>query len=396
MSEPHTPSSRIEALDVFIFEAERDTPYLGPLGEGETVNRRGYIVRKGNGTIYPTTDRSVLVRVRTRDGIEGWGETYGLCAPKAVSEILLDVIAPIVEGASIESPPVIWDALYDLMRVRGYTGGFYADALAAVDIALWDVFARALDRPLHGVLGGRVHPTLPAYVSGLPAASLAERVALAGEWAERGFADVKFAAVVSHEGVANEICALRDGLGANARIAIDCHWKYTAAEAIALARDLTQAQARPWFLEAPVKPENISGLARVHDQAGVSIAAGEEWRTEHDAKARLHAVDIVQPEMGHTGITQFQRIAGLASAQHLSIIPHATIGVGVFLAASLHASSVHHQVRAHEYQHSIMHRYADLLDGSLSCAAGRYAIPEGSGLGVKPNATFFQHATHVT
>ncbi|HEY0504129.1 MAG TPA: hypothetical protein VGD42_11620, partial [Lysobacter sp.] len=75
---------RVANVETFIFTVPRDTPYLGPLGPGERVNSRGYVVRKGNGTIYPTVDRSVVVRVTADDGSVGWGETYGICAPRAV------------------------------------------------------------------------------------------------------------------------------------------------------------------------------------------------------------------------------------------------------------------------------------------------------------------------
>ena len=66
--------SAIARIEAMIVSIPRDTPYLGPLGPGESVNARGYLVRRGNRSVYPTTDRSVLVRVETRDGTVGWGE----------------------------------------------------------------------------------------------------------------------------------------------------------------------------------------------------------------------------------------------------------------------------------------------------------------------------------
>ena len=64
---------RIASVETFIVTLPRDTPYLGPLATGEQVNDRGYVVRKGNGTIYPTVDRSIVVRVTTDAGLAGWG-----------------------------------------------------------------------------------------------------------------------------------------------------------------------------------------------------------------------------------------------------------------------------------------------------------------------------------
>lgn len=383
----------IERLDVFTVTIPRDVPYLGALGPGEEVNAAGYIVRRRNGTIYPTVDRSVVVRATTRSGLVGWGETYGLVAPGAIHELVDDVIAPILVGRSAHDVEVIWEDLYDLMRVRGYQGGFWLDAMAAVDIALWDIHARAVGLPLCRVLGGQRRETIPAYVSGLPEPTLEARCALAKRFVDQGFDAIKFAGVVSFDGIETEAKALRDAIGPDVKLMVDLHWMYSAAEAVALIRRLEPHDL--YFAEAPVKPEDVAGLADVAARVATSIAAGEEWRSVFDARPRLEAraVSIVQPEMGHTGITQFMRIARLAEAHHVRVMPHATIGVGIFAAASLHAAAAVRDLPYHEYQHSILPRSAQLLDGRLSCTAGAFALPEGPGLGVAPNAAFWNHVT---
>ncbi len=127
----------VRLVETFIFTRQRDTPYLGPLGPGERINARGYVVRHGNGVIYPSVDRSIVVRVTTDDGAVGWGETYGICAPRATCEIINDLLAPELVGRDPEDVEAIWDDLYGLMRVRGCFGGFHVDAIAALDIALW-------------------------------------------------------------------------------------------------------------------------------------------------------------------------------------------------------------------------------------------------------------------
>ena len=147
-------SHRIASVESFVLTLPRDDPYLGPLRAGETVNSRGYFVRRSNRTVYPTFDRSVLVRVRSSDGAEGWGETYGLVAPAATTAIVDDLLAEFVVGRDPFAAAAIHDDLYALMRVRGYHGGFYLDALAAVDIALWDLAGQLSGRPLADLLGG--------------------------------------------------------------------------------------------------------------------------------------------------------------------------------------------------------------------------------------------------
>ena len=78
----------IRAIETFIVSIPRDVPYLGPLGPGEAINAKGYFVRHGNRSIYPTTDMSVLVKVTGESGTVGWGETYGIVAPQAVTAII--------------------------------------------------------------------------------------------------------------------------------------------------------------------------------------------------------------------------------------------------------------------------------------------------------------------
>jgi D-galactarolactone cycloisomerase len=386
---------RIASIEIYSVMIPQDDAYLGALGPGESVNSAGYFVRSGNRTIYPVKMRSAVVRVTLDSGEVGWGETYGLVAPTVIHGLISDIIAPIIAGRSPFDVQAIWDDLYDLMRVRGYTGGFWLDALAAVDIALWDLMGKLTGLPLHQLLGGKHRDRIPAYVSGLPRPTIPEKVALAQSFVDQGFKAVKIAASVSYDGVEREIAALRAGLGPDIAIMLDCHWMYTPAEAVALLRRL--APYNIYFLEAPCKTEDVAGLADIAAHAEVPVAAGEEWRTVYDARSRLEAraVSIVQPEMGHTGITQFMRIAQLSQAHHAKVIPHATIGAGIFAAASLQASATVLSLPYHEFQHSIFPHSAKLMTGRLECSEGYFALPEGPGLGVSPNASFWENATRL-
>ncbi len=375
----------VQRIETIVATIPRDTPYLGGLRPGEQANSRGYFVRQGNRTVYPTMDRSVLVRIETRDGAVGWGETYGIVAPGAVVAIIEDLLTEFVVGRDPWDVAAIHDQLYDLMRVRGYTGGFYLDALAAIDIALWDICGKLAHKPIAKLLGGQRRGSIPSYVSGLPRATLAERVELAAEWQARNFSLFKFAASVADDGVIPELRALRERLGDTAQIAVDLHWMYSPIEAIATIRQMEPFG--PWFAEAPCKPEDIDGQAQIAANVGVPMALGEEWRTVFDARPRLErrCAAILQPEMGHTGITQFMRIANAAEAHHCQVIPHATIGLGIFLAASLQASAAIGSLPAHEFQHSVVERTDRFITGDMTCADGLYAVPTGPGLGVAPS-----------
>ena len=99
--------------------------------------------------------------------------------------------------------------------------------------------------------------------------------------------------------------------------------------------------------------------------------------------------------MGHTGVTQFMRMSQRAQAQGAEIIPHATIGLGIFMAASLRASLAA-GASCHEFQHTIYHRNAALLDGAASCANGSFDVPNTPGHGVSPNKEALQFLTPIS
>ena len=98
--------------------------------------------------------------------------------------------------------------------------------------------------------------------------------------------------------------------------------------------------------------------------------------------------------MGHTGVTQFMRIAKLTRESEVQLIPHATIGLGIFMAASLRASLAA-DVETHEYQHTIYDRNCALLEGAAACEAGRFIVPDTPGHGVSPNADAFRYLTKI-
>jgi L-alanine-DL-glutamate epimerase-like enolase superfamily enzyme len=381
----------IDRVETFIISIPRSSPYLGPLGSGEKVNERGYVIRKGNKAIYPSTDMSVLIKITASDGTVGWGETYGIVAPDAVTSIIDDVIGPVIRGRDPRDVTVIQEDLYDLMRVRGYFGGYFVDSIAGVDIALWDLMGKLLGQPVVKLLGGQRQLTIPAYVSGLPGSSMQERVALAQSFVAKGYAAIKYHAVVSIDGIVEEMRVLREALGPSIKLMVDLHWKFTAHEAVQLAQRL-QAY-NPYFIEAPCQPEDIEGQAHVSSSIGMPLALGEELRTVFEYRPRMErrAMSIVQPEMGHTGISQFMQIGRMANAFHMQVIPHASIGLGIFQAASLHAAAALPNCPMHEYQHSVFDRNLQYVKTDMKCVAGYYSLPAGAGLGIEPAESVWQY-----
>ena len=112
-----------------------------------------------------------------------------------------------------------------------------------------------------------------------------------------------------------------------------------------------------------------------------------------DSLPRLEAraMSIIQPEMLHTGVTGFHRICLLADAFHCRVMPHATIGIGIGQAASLHVAAAIPNFDMHEFQHTIFHRNLRLVDTDMDCREGHFHLPEGPGLGVTPKPEAFSY-----
>jgi galactonate dehydratase len=354
------------------------------------VNAEGYIIDPDNGTIYPADDRTLLIKVTCEDGTVGWGETYGIVAAGAVRALVADVIGPYLAGKDPLDVQVIWQSLYNMMRVRGYTTGFWLDALASVDIALWDLCGKIAGLPVYKLLGGRHRQTLPAYITNLPGTDIAQREAAVAELYAQGFRAFKVHAASSFDCV-ELIRSLRTRYP-DIEIMLDLHWCHTASEACDIARRIEPY--RIGFLEAPCHTEDVEGLARVAASTTIPVAVGEEWRTVHDAHQRLRtgALGVIQPEMGRTGITQFIRICQLADIYHVRVAPHATIGFGVFMAASLHAASAAAELSMHEFQNHFMNKHLHHFDTTMRCAGGVFELPGGAGLGIAPRESLWQHA----
>ena len=88
--------------------------------------------------------------------------------------------------------------------------------------------------------------------------------------------------------------------------------------------------------------------------------------------------------MGDTGISQFMQSGRMANAFHMKVIPHASIGIGIYQAASLHAAAALPNVPMHEYQHSVLDRNLAFMQTSMACRNGRFQLPQGPGLGIAP------------
>ncbi|MEU0485730.1 mandelate racemase/muconate lactonizing enzyme family protein, partial [Streptosporangium sp. NPDC006013] len=254
--------------------------YLGasPIASpGTSAPDGGYFLRPPWRSLYSGRFETLLVSVTCDDGTVGWGEALAPVAPEVPAAIVERLLAPVLVGEDPTRIRPLWDRLTGLMRERGHLVGHQADALAAVDIALWDLTGRLTGRSVAELIGGAFRETVPVYVSGLPRPTDGERAELAREWAARGATTVKLH--LGH-GVAEDLATVDAVATSGLKVAVDAHWVYDVPQAVRLARGLAERGAL--FLEAPLAPEDVEGHRELARRAELPIAVGESLRNRYE------------------------------------------------------------------------------------------------------------------
>jgi len=370
--------SKVEAIPVRI---KREEAYLGDIPKA--ADPEAYFTRPPYRALYSAYFETAFVKISTAAGAIGWGEALAPVAPEVVCTIIEQLLAPVLLGRDPLDGNVLWNVMYDLMRERGYYGGFMLDAISACDTALWDIRGKLLDQPVFKLLGGAYRERVPCYVSGLPRPTAEERPELALDYVERGFNAFKLAAGHGVPEDAASVRALRDALGAAATLLLDAHWVYSLDEAVQLGHALMELGVG--FFEAPINPEDVESHARLAAAVAVPIAHGETERTRYQFQPWLmrKAADILQPDVGRAGISETIKIAAMAEAFNVKMAPHLSVGLGVCIAATIHAAAAIPNLYLLEYQPPVFEIANLLLKSPLICEAGYYEIPPGVGLGVE-------------
>lgn len=379
---------RVVEVSTFVLRLSTDDAYLGALTDGRRLrDEDGYVVRAPWRSLYSARYETVLVRLTTDDGLTGWGEALAPVGPEVVATAIDRLLAPQLLGRDPRRVRPAWSALRDLMRERGHLVGHQADALAAVDIALWDLAGHAHGASVANLLGGAFRTEIPTYVSGLPKPTDAERAELAARWAADGARAIKL-----HLGLGVEAdLATFDAVHAAApdvRIAIDAHWAYSKPEALRLGQALDARNAL--FYEAPVAPEDVRGHAALAERLVTPVAAGEAMRNRYEFLAWLEAgaLGVAQPDIARTGITEAMVVAELAAAHHTPVAPHHSVGLGVSLVAGMHVAAAAEQLLYLEYQPAPFALAQQVLRTRLDVEPALMRLPTGPGLGVEVDEDF--------
>jgi galactonate dehydratase len=227
-------------------------------------------------------------------------------------------------------------------------GGFYrggpvlSSAVSGIDQALWDIAGRALGVPVHQLLGGPVRERARVYgwVHGSEPAELADA---ARAQVERGMTAVNMTpsellapldTPAAIQRVINRVTAVRDAVGPQVDVAIDCHGRFSTAMSRRVLPLVEPLQ--PLFVEEPVLPEHTRDLDAVVRSTTIPVATGERLYSRWDFRPAFEAgIAVAQPDVSHAGgISETRRIAAMAETHDALLPPHCPLGP-IALAACL-------------------------------------------------------------
>ena len=334
-------------------------------------------------------DPTLLVRITTDEGIQGWGE----CSPmngRVIRAHIDHSLKPILMGRD----PFDIEAIMEELFVKTYKIAGQAQAIAAsgLEIALWDIMGKSLGVPVYKLLGGAYRRRIPMYASSMrrdiSPAEEAERLSRVVE--ERGFGAVKVR-VGSKFGFDTDaspgrseavVRSVREKLGDEIDIMVDANSAFTAPRAIQLGRRLEEYGI--FHLEEPCPYNDIESTAKVARALDVPVAGGEQdWdlRRFKEMMAR-EAVDIVQPDLIKAGgFSACRKVAALADAFGVVCTPHQTQPLGTV--ANLHFAAATPCCRYYQEFNIEPHRWGDRLFAEpVSVQDGYISVPDGPGLGV--------------
>ncbi len=361
-----------------------------------------------NASIHRGGPYWVFVKVTTDTGVVGYGEVYGVAFhPKALTTMIDDLFERHFVGA---------DPFKIERHFRHvYSAGFsqrpdptVMGIFSGIEIALWDIIGKALDKPVYELMGGAVTNRLRSYTylnAPIDAPSnntvynnadaAAER---ALEYVDQGFTALKFDPARPYTAfdprqLSIETLAfaqtyterIRDAVGDRCDLIIGTHGEMTPAGAIRLAKRL-EASDPLWF-EEPTPPDNIAGMARVAANTSIPVATGERLCTKYEFAdlLRQDAAAILQMNLGRVGgLLEAKKITAMAEAFHAQIAPHLFCGP-IVGAANIQLSACSPNFLIMEGIETWEGFQADILTTPIQWEDGHVIVPTAPGIGVELN-----------
>jgi L-alanine-DL-glutamate epimerase-like enolase superfamily enzyme len=278
----------------------------------------------------------VVVKVTTDDGLVGWGESHHGRAPGTVAHLVNTTLRGLVVGMEASDVVGVWAKIYKMQLGSHGMGAGTALAMSGIDMALWDIRAKAAGWPLYKLLGGTSRP-IPAYAGGV-SLGYQEPASLIDEirpHVEQGYKAIKLRVGDSPERDTARAAAVRKAYS-TVELLADANTGCTVEDARRLIPGL-ETSGVAW-LEEPFPAHDHRSYAIARTFGRIPLAAGENHYTRFEFHRLIEdgAVTVLQPDLSKTGgITEGLRIAAMASAWKLPINPHTSISA-LNMAATIH------------------------------------------------------------
>jgi galactonate dehydratase len=343
----------------------------------------------------------VFVEVSTDEGITGWGEITGTSyvSNRSVCAALRHV-SNLVEGDDPRLIEMIWNKIFRAFTYMGSRGAT-TNIISGIDIALWDIRGKVLGLPISELFGGPVREGIPIYChpndgsSVVDMAQHAKAIVETGQTSmktdpwyphheeeKNGYLTGKLSAEAENLG-ADRIAAMRQAVGPDIEILIDCHGRFDAPTAIRLARTLEPYDIF-WF-EEPVPVESTHALKQVRENVNVPICVGERIHTRWELLPILEQelADFVMPDVTWCGgISEIKKMATLSETYYVPISPHDASGPINVLAGAHAMASVPNHFRV-ETSRATLHAYDVFTDHPLDIRGDKIYLSDRPGLGIE-------------
>lgn len=336
----------------------------------------------------------IFVRLETESGLTGWGEA-GVQTRASAVRAAIGELGQLLIGRDARRIEDNWQ----LMSRAGFyaLGPVFGAAVAALDIALWDLVARDLDVPVHALLGGAVRDRVPAYcwIGETQDPEPADLAMHAKQKIDEGYWGVKMTphtmephpTLAAVRRIGDQARAVRAAIGDTGRFAIDLHGTCSPMSAAMVVDEV--ASTRPLFVEEPLRPEHSHQYAAFAARSAVPIACGERAFHRRDFVDIVGSgVSVAQPDVAIAhGISEARRIASLCDLYGVAMAPHCAVGP-IALAATLHlAASLPNLMVMEQDADCFADQFADYVDDASVFVVddGCIALPMTAGIGVQPS-----------
>ena len=273
--------------------------------------------------------------------------------------------------------------------LSGRSGGMLFEAIAGVDIALWDILGKVANMPIYRLLGGVGRSEVPVYAASVNWGEDAFMERQLERYLEAGFPRIKVKIANSANEACRRIELMRKRAGDAIDLCVDANWAYSVEEAVEVGRALT-ANRYFWF-EEPLRPEDEDGYVELRKRCDTPLAAGESNYTLDQAMRLVSSrtLSYLQPDVARSGgITETKRMAEFAAAHDVRYAPHIGMSGIICETASLHLAAAMPNVKAMECETDAS-PFKTWITGAAPGIErqknGMLPVPSGPGLGLEIN-----------